>query len=225
MTKDEVITIISNTIENLTWNKLAMVVTVCGFAVLLAFGFENRAQIIDTLMVPAHSDAADEPWVLSPASRKELESLVDGQPLIGGALIWDVDLKKNRATSTFLYPREKILKGVTTDLSLPQAFFDSEPKSRAQIISVINNSFTCSPTEDVTFVMLLSPKFPTTCFLAIPPYTGGFVGFAGLVLSRRPTVNERDTLRIELTRIAISIYLRDIEYKRPKLKNPGVFGS
>jgi hypothetical protein len=124
-----------------------------------------------------------------------------------------------------MYPRAEILKGVTNDLSLPQAFFDSEPKSRAQIISVIHNSFTCSPTEDVTFVTLLSKKFPTTCFLAIPPYAGGFVGFTGLVLKRAPTVNERDTLRIELTRIAISIYLRDIEYKRPKLKNLGVFGS
>jgi hypothetical protein len=56
---------------------------------------------------------------------------------------------------------------------------------------------------------------PAVCRLAIPPFVGQFVGMVTVGLSKQVTKQEMDTIRLEVSRLAVEIYLSDVVKKQP----------
>jgi hypothetical protein len=84
------------------------------------------------------------------------------------------------------------------------------------MLAVLDNKFHCVKTEDTVY-MRFFPDMPKTlpyvCRLAVPPFAGQFAGFATLFLTRQPSASDVEALKIELTRISIEMYLRDIDHR------------
>lgn len=81
---------------------------------------------------------------------------------------------------------------------------------------MLNNEFKCVPSAETHYVRFfpdLASKYPVTCRIAVPPFFGEFAGYITAILTRKPTSAEYDSLKIEMNRIAIETYLRDISKK------------
>jgi hypothetical protein len=88
-----------------------------------------------------------------------------------------------------------------------------------QMVRIIGNEFTCVPFKDAyysKFVIEFEKDIPILCFLSIPPYTGQFFGYIGVGLKRQLSYNELEAIRIEMSRLSVDIFLRDIAKKTAK---------
>jgi hypothetical protein len=86
------------------------------------------------------------------------------------------------------------------------------------MIAMLNNEFKCVPiaeTSTFRFFPTLLEVFPYVCRIAVPPFFGEFAGFITVFTTRALKEEEFDSLKIEMNRLAIEIYLRDIA-KKPK---------
>jgi hypothetical protein len=180
--------------------------------------FENRSTIFDKFYHQPTIEQLTYPWELTDSSKNDLTTLMK-QDLVGGVLVTEVNLKKNRRTTKFWALKDPTFSDSTAKIIstlLPQALFDQDRRNNEQMISVLNNQFLCSHTEDTTFARVLPDmpkKLPFVCRLAVPPYVGEFAGFITIALTRQATQSELEALKIELTRISIELYLRDVSQR------------
>lgn len=218
MSKEEIVAFLSDMVDALTLKRVALLTILGAISVALMIGFENRT-IIFNKMFSAPVESLTIPWEMSDESKRELTSLASSQSLVGGVLVSEVNLKKNRKITKFWYVEDAALKEQAANIIatlLPQAFFDTDKNNNDQMVGVVGNQFVCSPTVETVYVRYLPnmpKKLPYICRLAVPPFVGEFAGFITLALVRPPTKSEMDSLRIELTRISIEFYLRDIDRK------------
>ena len=108
-------------------------------------------------------------------------------------------------------------------LGLPQAVFDYDAKNTTQMVAILSNEFKCDPYKDTIYFRYapeLENNLPTVCRLAIPPFVGQFVGFITVGMSKEMTKQELDSIRLEVSRIAVEIYLNDV-IKKPAVATPG----
>ena len=85
-----------------------------------------------------------------------------------------------------------------------------------QMVAMLNNEFRCVPSKDTVFIRFFPDfhkRFPYVCRIAVPPFFGEFAGFITVALNRQPNPAEYDSLKIEMNRVAIELYLRDISKK------------
>lgn len=218
MNKEEVVGFLNDMVDALTWKRVGLLCLLGVVTVSLLVTFENRTTIFNQLVEKKPVESLTVPWELSETSKLAINELTT-QKLIGAVLVTEVNLKKNKRTTRYWFARDTGFRQYVTNIIggiLPQAFFDTDRKNNDQMLSVLNNQFVCTPTVDTVFIRFLPdmPKtLPYVCRLAVPPFAGEFAGFITLGLTKQPSNSEIDAMKIELTRVAIELYLRDIDRK------------
>jgi hypothetical protein len=215
MSKEEVVGFLNDMVDALTWKRAGLMSMLGIFGVVLAIAFENRSTLFDRFYQQPSVEQLTYQWELTDSSKTDLMNLMK-QEIVGAVQVTEVNLKKNRKTTKFWSSKDPVFKDRTAksiNELLPQALFDQDRKNNEQMIAVLNNQFTCPRTEDTAFNRTLpemQKRLPFICRLAVPPYVGEFAGFITIALTRQPNQSELEALKIELTRISIELYLRDI---------------
>lgn len=215
MSKEEIVAFLNDMVDALTWKRAGLLTLLGSFVVALLIAFENRSTLFDRVYKQPTIEQLTYPWELSESTRTDMMNIL-AQDLVGGVLVTEVNLKKNRRTTKFWAIKDPLFKESVARVVatlLPQALFDTDRRNNEQMIAVLNNQFLCSRTEDTTFARILPEmpkKLPFVCRLAVPPYVGEFAGFITIALTRQATQSELEALKIELTRISIELYLRDV---------------
>jgi hypothetical protein len=218
MDKDKIISFLEEMIDALTFRRVALLTLLATVAIVILALFENRTAVFAAVYKQTEEQTAIS-WTLSNESKNQMIALAQPKGLVGIMILTDVDLKKNRRSPKFLYvadPTDSTKIRATADRTLPQALFDYDSKNTEQMVAMLNNEFKCVPTTDTNYVRFfpeLVGKYPVACRIAVPPFFGEFAGYITAVLTRKPTDSEYDALKIEMNRIAIETYLRDISKK------------
>ena len=219
MDKDKIIAFLEEMIDALTFRRVALLALLATITISLVAIFEHRNAVFAAVYKKAEEQTSVA-WVLSNESKNQLIALsTPERSLVGVILLSDVDLKKNRRVPKFLYVKDKIDSDKvlpTVAKLLPQALFDYDPKNTEQMVAMLNNEFKCVATADTHYTRFfpeLVAKYPISCRIAVPPFFGEFAGYITTILTRKPTPAEYDALKIEMNRIAIETYLRDVSKK------------
>jgi hypothetical protein len=224
ITKEDVIKLITEIIDALTWKRvwlLCLLVSTCIFLYVL---FENRTTIFNKLIDNQPVETIEIPWKISDASKSSLQEITN-QQIIGGVAIIDVNLKKNRKTMKHWYFKDTKMIDVVSQVvseTLPQPFFDNSKRNNDQMLDILANRFLCVPTADTAFAKFapsISALYPYACQIAVPPYVGEFAGYLTVYLTKQPSVIEQDSIKIEVNRISIELYLRDIQNQNQNKSN------
>jgi hypothetical protein len=204
--------------DKLTFRRILMVLFAGFLITFTTVVFENRAALFQSIYAAVTSQNETASWEISRATQDQLITLVQTSSLIKMAVILDVDLQKNRSIVRFRQlndPDELEIKRKANAI-LPQAVFDYDPKNTQQMVGVLNNEFVCAQFQDTSYQRYfpeLGKRMPVICSIAIPPFYGRFVGILTLGLNTIPTKQELDGIRIEASRLAVEIYLRDVVKK------------
>lgn len=207
----------------LTFRSVALVALLTAIGLVLFAFYENRTEIVDrftTRKPVATAPIAINPtkWVLSEASKQSLIALANATN-VKMVLLSDVDLRKNRRIVRYYYIEDQSLKLgplALQALSLPLPVFDYDPKNTEQMTAVLSNDFRCDPFVDTVynkFAPELADQFPTVCRIAVPPFVGTFVGFITVGIAPGVSSTELETIRLEVSRIAVEIYMNDVAKK------------
>ena len=216
ISKEDTIKFITEIIDALTWKRVWLLCLLSLTCIGLYVFFENRTTIFNKLIDSQPLETIEIPWQISDASKSSLQEITN-QQIIGGVLITDVNLKKNRKTLKYWYFKDNRTNDILAKVSaevLPQPFFDNSKRNNDQMLDVLANRFICVPTADTSiakFTPTTVGSYPYSCLLAVPPYVGEFAGYLIVYLARQPTVAEEESLKIEINRISIELYLRDIQ--------------
>lgn len=219
--REDVVAFINDMIDTLTWQRVGLFLVFMVVMISMLIFYENRTAIIDAIVSRPSVEKMNQPWELSESSKAELKKLTQ-QNIVGGVLMTEVDLKKNRRITKFWHVRDAEFRdAVATALStlLPQPFFDADHKNNTQMLDVLGNRFVCTRTVDTVFHAIfpeMHKTLPIVCRLSVPPFTGDFAGFITIALIKEPTPQEVDALKIEISRISINMYIQDIQQRSSK---------
>lgn len=210
--------------DKLTFKRILTVLLAGLLITLVTILFENRSDVFNSIYQFTTGKQENATWEISSTSQDQLITLVQNSSMVKMVAISDVDLQKNRRAIRFQQLKdinEMEIRKKTSSI-LPQAVFDYDPKNTQQMIGVLNNEFVCAPFQDTHYhriVPELGKRMPILCSIAIPPFYGRFVGILTIGLYGVPTKQELDGLRIEASRLAVEIYLRDV------IKKPSISGQ
>lgn len=206
-------------IDALTWKRVFLLFVLGVMLMTLLVGFENRNNIVNYMINGRTVEDLSAPWEVSDKSKDELKKLVNNQELIGTALLTEVNLKKNRKNVKYFSAQDESFRDEMTRVIsslLPQPFFSDEAANNQQMLDVLGNKFACYRIEDTDLAAYfpnIQKKYPQVCRLAVPPFAGEFAGYVTLLMTRKPSATEIESLKIEVSRISIELYLRDIDKK------------
>lgn len=216
----EILQIVQDFTDKLTAKRVMLALCVGVLTTVLTFSFENRDIIFHQFYSKLNDFDHPAMWEVSAQSKTQLIKLVSDETLVNMVMVTEIDLQKNRRlpkfwnlASAFEPQVRKKVEGM-----LPQPVFDYDANNTKQMVGVLNNEFVCARFEDTLFYRhfpYLAKEVPVICRIAIPPFYGRFVGILTLGLRQKPTKDEIDSIRIEAARLAVEIYLRDIN-KMPK---------
>lgn len=214
--KEAVIEALDQLIDTLTFKRLALITGLIITGISMFVFFENRGVIFTKVLKnTVEAELIVPQWELSDISKDALIYLVNNTKIVALSII-DVDLKKNRRAVKYRYIKDEILKKEvqlkTGGTVLPLALFDSDAKNTQQMIAILNNEFKCSNTEDTIYKRIYPSSFNagTICRIAIPPFVGQFAGYMSVGLQKDITSAEIDSIRLEVSRLAVEIYHRDV---------------
>lgn len=214
MNKQAIIAFVEEMIDALTLRRVALLTILATFLITIFVLFENRAAIFALIYKTSEAPTAIQ-WELSNTSKNQIVSLTNVDP-ISIVVFSDVDLKKNRRITKFYYAKDAgTLDYITPIIArlLPSPLFDYDAKNTEQMVAMLNNEFKCVPSVETVNNRIfpeLARQYPITCRIAVPPFFGEFAGYITLILNRKPTPFEFDSIKIEANRLAIEVYLRDI---------------
>lgn len=137
--------------------------------------------------------------------QEAIDSTVARNPLIVGAQIIRVDLKKNVRYILYSSLKDAAVKKlylgfVADNITLEVPIFTKNAVQDAIILSIINHEFVCYPfTNTISYKLVpaLADHIKTVCSTTIPVQYGNFEGFVAVFLSREPTATEKDLIQIE----------------------------
>lgn len=221
--KEKVLGFIEEFLDTLTFTRVGLIALLTVITLSLFALYENRSNIIAVIVEPIPKITSSEipVWELSEKSKQSLQKFAI-ETDVAFISIADVDLQKNRKKSKYNFiddPSIKLEPAISQALALPQAMFDYDPKNTDQMVAVLTNEFRCDAYRDTVYFRYapeLAEKLPLVCRMAVPPFVGQFVGFVSVILNRNMTRLELDTIRLEISRIAVEIYLRDV-IKKPSV--------
>lgn len=212
---EKVLSFIEEMIDVLNLKRVLLMAVLILASLALFSIWENRDSIFTLAIQPRSTVAATHNWVLSEGSKKQLQDLAAGTH-IGGVLISDVDLKRNRRTVRWAWWKDTTFKlpgDAQQAMALPQAVFDYDARNTEQMVSILSNEFRCDPYRQTIYFRIapeLVDMFPMICRIAVPPFTSSFVGFLSVGVTTIPSVSEQQTIKLEMSRIAIDIYNNDV---------------
>jgi hypothetical protein len=218
-TISEVFQVLQDISDKLTIRRILTVLVVGLMLTALTMMYDNRATLFQTLYMKVTDDPEPKAgWAISDETQHQLNTFVTTVELVNFVTVVEVDLRRNTRWSRFVFfddPEGPVIKKKLLDV-LPQSMFDYDQKNTVQMTSVLQNEFTCVRFQDTNyqrFVPTLAKKVPIICRIAIPPFYNKFAGYIDVGLNQAPTKYELDSLRIEATRLAVEIYLRDVVKK------------
>lgn len=220
--KEKLLSFIEDIIDVLSFKRVGLVALLVVIGIILYSVYENRAAILGQVTGPrvTPQDQIVTDWALSNPSKASLQALARTTDVSYVAIV-EVDLKLNRRVVTYYYiddPEIRPSQNALTALGLPQVLFDYDAKNTAQMVSVLSNEFRCDPYTDTVlfrYAPELAEKLPTVCRIAIPPFVGQFVGFISIATGKPMTRAELESIRLEMSRLAVEIYFNDV-IKRPE---------
>jgi hypothetical protein len=206
--------------DRLTVKRIFTVLVVGLMCTFIAILYENRASVFQMSYQYVTGDSEPKPgWSISNDTKVQLTNFVKQVDLVNMISIIEVDLRRNTRFPRFFFVEDiensRVIQDELSTL-LPQAVFDMDPKNTKQLVSVLQNEFSCVRFQDTVyqrFVPEVGKKTPVICRIAIPPFYNKFAGYITIGLSQAPTRYEVDSLRIEASRLAVEIYLRDVMKK------------
>ena len=204
--------------EKLTLARIGTILLTGILATFVMIVFENRDAIFQTAYRAVASPEEPSNWGVSSKSQEELTAVVRNSGIINFIAVTEVDLQKNKRFPRWWFLEDALAPEFSARLKLllPQPVFDYDPKNTRQMVAVLNNELVCSRFQDTSwnrFFPDLAKISPVICRLAIPPFYGRFVGILTFGLDRQPTRAEVDLIRLEASRLAVEIYLRDVMKK------------
>lgn len=221
MSKEEIVAFLNDMVDALTWKRFALLTLLGLTTVGLLMVFESRTTIFNRVIDTTPVEEIAVPWEVSAQTKAEMTALTK-LALIDGVLLTEVNLKKNRRIVKFWHVNDLDFRAEATTIAaslLPQAFFDTDRKNNEQMLAVLSNQFVCTPSVDTIYTRFfpnIEKKYPVICRLAVPPFAGEFAGLVTVFLKRKPTESEVDSLKIEITRVSVEMYLRDIQNRGKK---------
>lgn len=221
MSKEELVAFLNDMVDALTWKRFVLLTLLGLTTVGLLMVFESRTTIFNRVLDTTPVEELQAPWEVSAQTKAEMTALTK-LPLIDGVLLTEVNLKKNRRIVKFWHVNDTDFRQEATTIAsslLPQAFFDTDKKNNEQMLAVLSNQFVCTSATDTIYTRFfpnIEKKYPVICRLAVPPFAGEFAGLVTVFLTRKPTPSEVDSLKIEITRVSVEMYLRDIQNRGKK---------
>lgn len=196
--------------DKLTIKKILATLLSGIFISSLYVSYENREDIFKYIVQHGSKESASSNWEVSEQSKIELVTLSSNSQLVKLVSVNSVDLQLNRQEIKYWFI------DIDTNIELPDPtsilpyqVFDANQENTNRVVSVLGNEFVCFSSQDSIYEKY-SKDIPVICKLAIPPFYGRFVGILTFGLSRMPDVMEKDSLKLEASRLAVEIYLRDI---------------
>lgn len=225
--KDAIITFVESMVDVLNFKRVLLIGLAGLIMLVLTSLFEHRAGVMEWVM--GHIGQTEEmviaggEWTLSDRSKTELKRLVDST-LINMVSVTEVDLRKNSRQVRYTLidssiPIDMQSPKIRSLRAAPQSVYDYDAKNTVQMVAILANEFRCDNYADTVYFKLIpegSPYISTICRLAIPPFVGQFVGYLSVGLERQPTKQELDSIRLEVSRIAVEIYLSDVVKQTPQ---------
>jgi hypothetical protein len=207
--------------NNLTFKVFASIIVLGIGLALVAFLYDNRSWLFNSAISNARQSNVT--WTLGEESRHQAYAFMQTAPIVQFVGIAAVNLRQNRRQPVFFMfkdpHKQQLVNHKVKNLLLAQSVFDFNHTNTKHMVKVIANEFVCIPFKE-GYYSQYAPEFerdiPVLCYLSIPPYTGHFFGFINIGLSKMPAPNELEALRIELTRLSLDIFLRDILKKGEK---------
>lgn len=223
MSNQQLLDSIEDLITSLTFKRIFLLSLLTAISLLLLLVFENRAVLFTRAVNSGPREETVFEWKMSTKSKETLTALTMFSPVTFVGII-DVDLKKNRRKTKWFHSKdaqiEKMIDAIVV-AALPQPVFDFDVRNTQQMIALLNNEFVCVQSAESALAHfwgpLLTNRIPVICRMAIPPYVGKFVGYVTIGVTTTLTKNQLDALKMEATRIAIEIYISDVD---ASLKNP-----
>lgn len=211
------LTAIRRFLDALSWKKIAQL---AAFLFVIVSGwvtFEMREPIYNFIVQSRIQKS--QPSVLSSISKKTasvIDSMVIQSPLIIGISIVNVDFQRNLRTIIYTSIDDNGLKAeydkVYVSTSLP--LFDTNVSNNKRLVGIINGEFICSPYADTVSAETApaTKKYiQTACISGIPPYYGAFSGIVNIYLTRQPTPEEVDQIRVLSRNISVLVYDSDFK--------------
>lgn len=176
--------------------------------------WENRQDFytrVTNIFVPDTSP----PLVLTDDARYKIESMLSRKSqYVVSATVASVSVQLNK--KTFIYRAftdrdvESVVKLADQNEGYSAPVFTNNEQTNRQVLSLIRGEFSCSkiiPTgSDSRFGRFLGGRIQYTCRVPIPPSYGNLIGFVVFHLSREPSEQELDELRLESYTISMHIY-------------------
>jgi hypothetical protein len=215
---DKITAFLEEMIEILTFRRVALLTLLGAIFISLFAIFEHRDSLFAAAYKQIHSNNAII-WGISIDSKNDVAQLARfGSGLVSAVSVTDVDLRKNRKALKYFTsanPEIEALVRTIPETTHPISLFDYDQKNIEQMVSMLNNEFVCVNVADVDSRIKFFDKFKvqSVCRIAVPPYFGEFAGFITIYLSRIPTFDEVESLKMEAAKTSIQIYLIDISKK------------
>lgn len=176
--------------------------------------WENRQDFytrVTNIFVPDSSPAL----VLTNDARGKIESLLSRKSnYVVSATVASVSVQLNKMTYIYRAFTNRDVEAVVrladqNDGHSSPVFTNNEQTNR-QVLSLIRGEFSCSKivpqSSDSRFGKFIGHQVQFTCRVPIPPSYGNLIGFVVFHLSREPTEQELDELRLESYTISMHIY-------------------
>jgi hypothetical protein len=129
-----------------------------------------------------------------------------------GIIITSADIQSNKSNVVYYYIVDQMVKDQYDSLNVisnkEPLFLKDNKETNDRIIKLINHEFTCTPYSVVVaskFFPNLENKVKTVCSISVPPSFGNFDGTINIYLSKEPTEDEKELLKVILSDISDNI--------------------
>lgn len=212
------LSIVRQFLNILTWKKIAQL-SVFLFVLGLSWAlYENRKSIYGLFSEASWAQSPGKNVRMSKTSTDSIDAIVNKSDLIAGIQITLVDFHKNTRILVYTYADDENLKKIYTEFlersigDLP--LFNADTTNNVRLSQLINGEFICNPIQE-TIVYKLAPEsaksVTTVCATGIPPIYGRFTGIYTIYLTKNPSKEEIDQLRLVSKGMAKEIFERDFK--------------
>ena len=211
------IELVNSLLARISLKKVALLATLAFVGITLYTGFEKRHVIFDAVNSHMAAKELTGRFKIGDESERALRTFIASNPETVHVSVVSLDLLKN-----LRYPewRWSILE-IDNLIKAAQAtgrdgivpIWSSDPGQNAQMLTLINGEFACSPSDTSGLVKAfpeLKGKYQLSCRTPIPPRYGYVSGYIVMHFTTVPDTYVLERIKIRSKQLAIEIYERDI---------------
>lgn len=208
--------ILQQFLNRLSWRKLSQLAALIFMVSSTWAVFVARDQIMDYLKrdkIEARSPSFKK---LTLETIKEINQSASKADIVSGVSVNIVNFQKNAKYIVFMEGYHKDMKDVfsrysTLELELP--IFTQNTLQNRVMVDLINGEFVCNSytATGLGVEMPDAAKYAVhVCSSGIPPYYGKFIGSVNVFLTRTPTTEEIDQLRVLVKHLSTTVYEKEL---------------